>query len=197
MRFFLAWAIILIAAVGFGQGAAKQTSKAVEQTTASRLDEIWSYVDNRLITQIDFWFSDGEFPRAIALVELQHAENPKDYDTLTNLGWMLSNVERYDDTEKLYKTYWEENPNDPESSYPLGEFYTIRRNFHRTIEIFEPALKNNPHANAYRLLAKAYEREKKYNDAIRVWTLQLKRWPDDGPAKANIERVKAKIASGK
>jgi tetratricopeptide (TPR) repeat protein len=158
-----------------------------------RVDEIWTHVDNRVVRQLDTWFDDGEFPAIVELLRVQVAYD-SDYDNVTNLGWMLENIERYEEVPKVYLDYQKKHPEDPDCIYPLGHHYYIRKNYKRTIEVLEPSLKRNPTQNTYVILAKSYEREKMFKDAIRVWELQLKRWPDNGPAKVNIERVKKKIS---
>jgi tetratricopeptide (TPR) repeat protein len=166
---------------------------AQENVTEDRTDEIWSHVDARIVQQQDYWFEDGQFPKIISLLRIQNASDPKNYDILTNLGWMLENVEEKPEAERIYKQFEAENPEDPESSFPLGNFYSLNRKYPETIKVLEASLKKSPGPNTYRVLAKAYERMKNYKDAIRVWELQLKRFPNDGPAKVNIERVKKKI----
>ena len=168
---------------------ATQTGSAPVQ---DRVDEIWTHVDNHIIRQMDFWFDDGEFPATVELLKVQVAYESS-YENVTNLGWMLENIDRYDLVPPVYLKYQKDHPEDPDACYPLGWHYYLLRNWQKVIEVLEPSLKRNPTPNTYRTLAKSYEREKKYQDAIRIWEMQLKRWPDDIPCKANIERVKKKM----
>lgn len=169
---------------------------AVPDALAARTDEIWAFADARVSRQIDRWFTDGDFPRAVGLLRLQAAYSPNDYDVATNLGWLLESMERDDDALAAYAEYRRQNPNDPDNRLPEAMLHNSRKRYADVVEVLEPTLKGNPHPNVYRLLAKSYERLGKPEDAIRVWTLQLKRFPNDGPAKANIARVKAKMAKG-
>lgn len=162
--------------------------------TAARTDEIWGYADARVSRQIDQWFQDGDFPRAVGLLRYQAAYAPNDYDVATNLGWLLESMERDDDALAAYGEYRRQNPNDPDNRLPEAMLYNSRKRYAEVVEVLEPTLKGNPHPNVYRLLAKSYERLGKPEDAIRVWELQLKRFPDDAAAKANIARVRAKMA---
>lgn len=157
-----------------------------------RLNEIWTHAQNRVVEEVDAAFEDGEFPKVISVLKVNYADNPRDYDNATNLGWMLENVEEYDQAEAFYKQFIVDNNNHVEAIYTLGNFYSMRRRYDDAIKTLEPTIQNAVHANSFRVLAKAYERVKKYSDAIRIWELQLKKWPDDGPAKANIDRVKKK-----
>lgn len=177
--------------------AAALALAAVPDTLADRTDEIWGHADVRVSRQIEQWFKDGDFPRSVGLLRFQAAYSPKDYDVATNLGWLLESMERDDDALAAYTEYRLNNPEDADNRLPEAMLYNSRRKWDKVVEVLEPTLGKNPHPNVYRLLAKSYERIGKPDDAIRVWTLQLKRWPDDGPAKANIARVKAKIEKAK
>lgn len=163
-----------------------------------RLAEIWDHVDNRLIREVDEGFENGDFPMVVELLKVQYAYSPGDYDTFTNLGWMLENIERYDEAEQYYIDFKNQFPKSAEAAYPLGWYYFMKRRWNDCIAVLAPTInmKPAPHRNSFVALAKAYEREKRYQDAINVWQLQLKIYPDDLPAQANIDRVKAKMKAG-
>lgn len=158
-----------------------------------RIDEIWGHATNRLVEQMDQTFEDGDFPFVISMLRLNFADEPKNYEVATNLGWMLENIQEWSEAEAFYKQFRADNPGDPEAAYTLGYFYYMRKRYSEAEQVLEPTLAKAVHANTFRILAKSYEREKKYKDAIRVWELQLKKWPGDLPTKANIERVKQKM----
>ncbi|MBI1332374.1 MAG: hypothetical protein GC165_05805 [Armatimonadetes bacterium] len=165
--------------------------------TKDRLDEIWGNVDNRVNEQIDVWFDDGEFPTIISLLKVQYAYSPDDYEVATNLGWMQENIELKNDAIATYTEYLNAHPKDGDAALPLAFlYYNMNKDYAKAVEILEPMLKYNPRPNTYRVLAKSYERLKKYSDAIRIWELELKRWPDEETAKANIRRVKQKLGIG-
>lgn len=159
-----------------------------------RVDEIWTHATNRLVEQMDESFEDGDFPFVISMLRVSFADEPKNYDTATNLGWMLENVQEWQQAEDFYKQFRADNPGNPEAAYPLGYYYYMRKRYVEAEKVLEATIAKAVHPNTFRILAKAYEREKKYSDAIRIWELQLKKWPDDGPAKANIDRVKKKMS---
>ena len=181
--------------------AAALALAAVPDALAPRTDEIWAHADARVSRQIDRWFTDGDFPRAVGLLRLQAAYSPNDYDVATNLGWLLQSMERDEDALEAYARYRVDNPKDRDNRLPEAMLYNARRKYEKVIEVLEPSIAaatktEGPHPNVYRLLAKSYERVGRPEDAIRVWNLQLARFPDDLPAKANIARVKAKMAKG-
>ena len=166
------------------------------QVSKARLDEIWGHIDNRLINQSDIWYEDGEFPNCVSLLRVQHAYSPDDQDVMTSLGWMLENIELMDEARLVYKEFSDRNPEKGDAVFPLAFSYYNAKEWDNAIRVLEPSLSKNASPNTYRILAKCYERKKMYKDAIRIWELELKKFPDEPTAVANIKRVKAKIASG-
>ena len=161
-----------------------------------RLAEIWNHIDNRLINQSDLWFDLGEFPRCVALLQVQCAYSPDDYDVMTSLGWMLENIDRKEEAKSVYLDFGKRHPHEGDAMFALGFMYSNAKDYDNAIKVLEPTLSLNVSPNTYRTLAKAYERKKNYKDAIRVWELELKKYPDEDTAKNNINRVKAKMAKG-
>lgn len=162
-----------------------------------RTDAIWSYADARVARQVDAWFQDGDFPRCVGLLRLQASYAPNDYEVATNLGWLLESMRKDDEALAAYEVYGRDNPNDPDAKLPVAMLYNSRRKYEEMVKTLEPVIAQEatkrPHPNVYRLLAKGYERLKMYDRAIAIWELQLKRFPNDLPAKANIARVRAKM----
>ena len=161
-----------------------------------RLDEIWDHVDNRVIRQLDVWFDTGEFPSSVSLLRVQYAYDPNDYETVTNLGWMMENTDLLEESRATYLGYLKAHPGNGDAAFPLGMSYYLKKEYEKAIPYLEASLANKPGPNTYRVLAKSYERIKKYSDAIRIWELELKQFPGEDTAVANIKRVKAKIAAG-
>ena len=189
----------IIAATAFilaTQGAPKLVTKSEGMASEARLNEIWDHIDNRFITQSDVWFELGEFPSCVALLKVQTGYSPDDYEMMTNLGWMLENIERYGEARAVYLDFGTRHPKIGDAMFALGLSYSIKKEYAEVIRVLEPTLVNNPSPNTYRTLARSYEMLKKPLDAIRIWELELKRFPNELSAIANIKRVKAKMAAG-
>ena len=189
----------IIAATAFilaTQGAPKLVTKSEGMASEARLNEIWDHIDNRFITQSDVWFELGEFPSCVALLKVQTGYSPDDYEMMTNLGWMLENIERYGEARAVYLDFETRHPKIGDAMFALGLSYSIKKEYAEVIRVLEPTLVNNPSPNTYRTLARSYEMLKKPLDAIRIWELELKRFPNELSAIANIKRVKAKMAAG-
>jgi len=173
------------------------TAAHAGQTGTGRLAQIWSYVDARMDQQQDVWFDEGDFPVTIQLLRISSESRPSNYDTWTNLGWMLENVEDWDAAVQIYSRYRDQNPKDPDRALPLGDYYARKREYAPIPAILEPYVhhKPTPHPNLYRILARAYERLGKFQDSKRVWQVYIAASPNDLAAKANLKRVEKKIAS--
>jgi tetratricopeptide (TPR) repeat protein len=162
--------------------------------SAARTQAIWDAAYNRMNQQIDVWFDDGDFPRATTLLKVQYELWPSDYEVATNLGWMHQNMQEWEDAQVVYRRYIAENPNDPDRALPMMTYHFQRRQFAEIIPWGEKYLSDKSHANMFRLLATSYERTGKLTESRAVWERYLKRAPNDGAAKRNLERVQKKIS---
>lgn len=168
---------------------------AMAGPSTDRVDAIWAYAKNRIDRQTDVWFDDGDFPATIASLKISSNLNPHDYDILTNLGWMQENVEQWDEAVKTYERYQRDNPQDPDRSLPIAQYYFMKKQYTKVPGLLESSIagKKHPHPNVYRILASSYERLKKYSDAQRVLREYLGVAPNDAQAKVNLARVERKM----
>ncbi len=166
------------------------------QASKARVDAIWNIANDRLSSQLDIWFEDGEFPTCIQLLKVQLELYPNDYDVATNLGWMEENIQRWDEAIATYSRYRDENPQDPDAPLALADFYFRQKVYTKIPALLEPAIPRKPHPNAYRILAHSYEKMKMYTDAKRVWDTYIEVAPSDLTAKVNREKIVKKL-SGK
>lgn len=181
------WGVFL---VGLAVGSA-----FAQQPNKSRVDAIWNHAVDRLNSQTDIWFDDGDFPRVINLCKVMYALYPADYEVATNLGWMLENIEKWDEALAVYIKYRTENAKDPDAAWPEANFYYMKKAYQKVPPILEPTMKmaRKPHPNSFRTLAHAYERMNQLQDSKRVWQAMIQTFPDDLPAKNNLNRVEKKL----
>jgi tetratricopeptide (TPR) repeat protein len=175
------------------QPAAKQPGAAAGKQDSERIQRIWNSMRNRTTVQLDAWFEDGDYPRVIKLLRMLYELNPSDYDLATDLGFMLENVEAFDEALAVYVRFRRENPNLADSAFPEAFFYNKRRAYAKIPPLLEPKLKQKPHPNNYRILATAYERLDLLADSARVWKLYISLHPNDDQARANLRRVEDKM----
>jgi tetratricopeptide (TPR) repeat protein len=166
---------------------------------SARLERIWQAADERMSTQGDAWFEEGDFPRVVKVLMFRIEFDPHDYEIATDLGWMLENVEKRDDALRVYVHYRQQNPGDPDGPFPEANFYYLKKQYDKVPPLLEPTLARNPHSNSFRVLAHTYEKQGKLIDAIRVWEQLVKLHPDDLTAVAILEKDRKKAAgeSGK
>ena len=125
----------------------------LSQPSQDRLNEIWDNVDNRVIRQLDLWFDAGDFPKSVGLLKVEYAYSPDDYEVVTNLGWMLENLERMDEAKDTYMEFSKEHPKNGNAIFPLGFYYYMKRDFKTAIQILEPSVELNPGPNTVTLSA--------------------------------------------
>lgn len=153
----------------------------------------------RISTEKDVLFEDGEFPNTIAILAWEVLWRPKDYQTITELGWMYGNTERWDLELATYIRFRNAYPEWSEAYYPEAEFYFNKHVYKPVVTLLEPTIsfEIKPHANSYRLLAHAYDRLGFYKESLQTWETYIKLMPGDGAALVNRDKVKKKLSDGK
>lgn len=173
------------------------TAAAFAQTTKpdpKRVNAIWDAVTARTSQQQDIWFDAGDYPRATQILRFDAATDPSDYFASFNLGWMLENMERWDEALATYIRYRKNNPDDKNAPYPEANFYFLQRAYSKVPPLMEPTLSKKPDVNSYRILGHAYERLGLYPDAERVWKKMVEDHPEDSVGKANLLKVQRRLA---
>jgi len=164
-----------------------------------RVARILEAADARSMNQSDFWFKDGDFPQVIQVLRYRAKLHPEDYEISTDLGWMLGNIELYDEQLAVAVEYRRNNPNYVDGPLPEAEFYYMKRAYGKVPNLLESqiGLKPPPHPNTFRNLAHSYEKLSYFADSKRVWEAYLKIYPGDEAAKRNLERVEKKLRGEK
>ncbi|MBX3118242.1 MAG: hypothetical protein KF784_04195 [Fimbriimonadaceae bacterium] len=172
---------------------------ALPVAAQNRVEEIWDTAANRMSNQNDKWFKDGDFPKCIQSLRMLNLLFPKDEDIATNLGWLLESTEQQTEALAVYVRFRNQNPTDPNATYPEANFYFMKKAYAKVPPLLEKSIKRSPtpHANTYRILAHSYDRLGRLTDAKRVWQAYLKINPSDEAAKANLRKVENKIKDGK
>jgi tetratricopeptide (TPR) repeat protein len=169
-------------------------SKGVDN---QRLQQIWHHVEDRMTDQSDIWFDAGDYLSAINILRFENKEAPADYEYATNLGWMLENVENYDQALVVYIRYRKDNAGIPDAPFPEANFYFSRKAYVKVPPLLQASIPQHPHPNSYRLLAHAYERLGLLPDALKVWKQLVSDHPEDDAAKVNLKKTENRLASQK
>lgn len=171
-------------------------SLAQQKKPSARVEAVFAAIENRMYRQSDYWWDDGDFNRCVNLLRFMFRMFPGEYEIATDLGWMLENIERYDEALKTYQDFRSLNPGDAEAAFPEANYYFAKKQYDKVWPILAPTLAKKPHPNSFRICAHSYERTGRLKESKAVWELLLKQVPDDGPAKVNLKRVTDKIAKG-
>ncbi len=172
-------------------------SAAGQPKKQTRQDAIWDVAHNRFVDQLDYWFEDGDFPRCVQLLRIMADLDPHDYNVVTDLGWMLENIEMDDEALAVYVRFRKDNPKSADASFPEANYYFGQKLYAKVPALLEGTLAMKPHANSFRILAHAYEKMGQLSDCKRIWTTYLKVNPADETAKVNLRRVEGKLGSGR
>ena len=168
-------------------------ASAMAQKPAPRMMAIWAAAHSRMEEVNDQWFKMGDYPRIVENLRYMNRIWRDDYDTATNLGWMLGNIERFDEELATYVTYRSENPLDRDRSLPEADFYFRYHVWEKIPPLLEPDVVLNPHPNVFRILAHAYEKLDLLRDSKRGWDKYITLKPTDGAAKHNLDRIEKKL----
>jgi tetratricopeptide (TPR) repeat protein len=190
---WLSLGMVLVAGLAWGQSDVEESLGKTPGAQAILASAYW-----RVGAEKDALFDDGEFPSAIQILQWEVIWRPFDYQTVTDLGWMFGNIERFDLELATYVRYREAYPKVAEAFYPEAEFYFKKRIYKQVVTLLEPTLafKEKPHPNSYRLLAHSYDRLGLHKESLAVWELYLKLNPNDAAAKVNRDKVKLKLDQG-
>lgn len=161
-----------------------------------QLSSLFLHARDRLQSEQDVAFDQGDYPRVIASLRLLAEARPRDEEIWSNLFWMLGNIEETGEAWAMMRVFARNNAKYTDARYHEAQLMYQRRAWAKVVPLLEPALQAEippKDSVTYRLLAQSYYRLGYYQDSIRVSQALLKRWPDDETAKANIRKAEEKI----
>lgn len=154
---------------------------------------------DRMIAQNDALFTEGDFPTIIENQKTLAELDPHDEQVWSDLGWMLGNVEKFDEELALAVRFKGLNEGRAVGPYYEAQFYFKRRTWSKVPPLLEPVVSDpalKPDANVFRFLANSYLRMGYVADAVRVWEAMLKIYPNDAQAKARVENLRQRLSGG-
>lgn len=179
--------------IGLGILAALPLIGLAKPQGGARIDRIWAAAEQRFVMQSNSWWDDGDFLRCIQLLRFQAELRPENYEIVSNLGWMLGNVEAYGEELATYLRYKSNKDAGLDANYPLASYYYTKKLYAYVPPLIEPLMAKKLEPNYYRMLANSYEKMGYLSDSERVWKVYLAHGVEDGQAKANLSRVQSKI----
>ena len=95
-------------------------------------------------------------------------KNPKDFDSLSFLGWLYLEAQQVDEAEKLLNRAHQIRPDDLEVTFQLARIARAREHFQEAVELLERVIAAKPgHTRAHVLLAQTYFRLRRTADGNR------------------------------
>jgi tetratricopeptide (TPR) repeat protein len=134
------------------------------------------------------YFWRDEWQSAVVL-ETVIEEFPWDEETVAELGWIYESNGRERSALALYRTYAANNPWNPDRTLYEAIYHKNKRDWAKIPPLLADVIKENPHPNVYRLLARAYKELGRAEDARKIWETYLSRFPDDAQAKRNLSSL--------
>ncbi len=195
------WAVAaVILCLGPGAALAQKTVKRPARAMgtaisgAAQVDAICDSILDDLNIAIDAHWHKGEYNHIVNLSRIVVAGRPRDPEPYQNAGWLLWSMNRDPEAIALYQQGIEAMPQEAVMYEELGEYYlTHKKDYPQAIKYLEEARKQRGSALLDRhMLAIAYERAGRMNDALRLWT-ELAKDPNDGAAHFNLDRVRRKM----
>ncbi len=201
MRILTSLLILMFCGLAFCQAEAEtETGQAKVKLSEGKSEEdrMVRAIESRFMNQADEWFDDGDYYLISQLLEVHVGLHPDSYELVTNLGWMYGNMQDYGRELVTYLQFKNSYLDNAEAWYPAGQFYFLKKNYKMAIDILAPTIEMEPkpHANTYRLLARAYKIVGLLKESISVYEMLVKLDPNDLAAKKNLESIQKQLAGG-
>ncbi|RKU10689.1 hypothetical protein C6502_10705 [Candidatus Poribacteria bacterium] len=138
-----------------------------------RIDLYFDATQKLIEGQIEY--AKGDYERAVGILNQAVAINPDDFTIRNNLGAAVALVnkdyqEELKQTEKVLKQALQSNPRDVQKQVELGITYELQGELAKSADAFEEALKYAPdRLELYSLLGPIYERQERYDEALRTY----------------------------
>jgi tetratricopeptide (TPR) repeat protein len=161
----------------------------------AQADAIADEITNNLIVASDAHWHKGEYNHVVNLLKMVVAGQPDNLEAYGNAGWLLWSMNKDQEAIALYEQGIKANP---KSYYMYDEmgfyYYNRKKDYPKAIQYFEKSVKSpDVKPMSLHLLAHAYERTGQLKLSLQTWERAAKiSGPQNGAAKANLERVKKK-----
>ena len=131
---------------------------------------------------------NGNFQEAEIFYTRILKTNPNHYQSLGNLGFLATQLKKYDASKKLLETTIQINPYYAEAHNNLGNVYYLQGKHQQAIICYQKALKLNPNVSKfYSNLGNLFQDLGKFGKAINLYDQALVLNPDNLRASSNRE----------
>lgn len=118
-------------------------------------------------------------------------QNPKDYQSLINIGAVCQKMNKFDEALKYYNLASKyEPPSTNISKINIGSLYMNKKDYQNALKIYNEILSKSPNNHRAQFLrALCYEKLNKYQEAIKDYKACLANNPDNNEAKENLDNL--------
>ncbi|NLC58071.1 MAG: tetratricopeptide repeat protein [Armatimonadetes bacterium] len=176
-------AVLLLASARAGLAAPAADPEATATAILDRVvDDLWESSDH-------FWHR-GDYETTSRINRLVVRLDPQFTECLNTLAWLLrQGLDRPKEAVALYHRGMRDNPDHYESFFDLGMLYFDGKQYALAAHYFREATQRKAPQTAYHMLAHAYEKLGRTEDAKQSWRTALEKFPNDAAARKNLERL--------
>ncbi len=161
---------------------------------ADTLEEIFENAAQVLWLLADFPFHLGSYPDAVRLNQAVAFLTPHFTDAYEVTAWLLWSDDRPDEAMRWRHKGLRANPDVYDLYFDIGLWYLQQaKDYQKAILYLSKAATFECPEFVHHSLAHALERGGQPEEALAIWERLLKENPDNGVARLNYERIKAKL----
>ncbi len=139
----------------------------------------------------NFFIDNGFTKKAISQYQRATFLDPHFSDAYGYLGFAYKKEKRIDKAIEAYKEALKIKPQDKQVRFELGHVYFNRGDFKRAALNFQKAAELDPSdLDAQNMQGIAFHKMGRTEEAISIWENILKKNPQYGPAKTNLDKLK-------
>lgn len=148
-----------------------QSQVQVDGITARVVDKLWSQTD-------DYWH-DGDYPRIVALDRVITQADPQFLEAYSNGGWLMDSLGRTADAEAYYTLGVTNNPHAAYAYWNLGFFYfNTTKDYAKAAQAFERDTQQaDADINDWKMRGHAEEKAGQWDRAVATWRTIKAKWP--------------------
>jgi len=161
----------------------------VDGITARVVDKLWSQTD-------EYWH-DGDYPRIIALDRVITQADPQFLEAYSNGGWLMDSLGRTADAEAYYKLGVTNNPHAAYAYWNLGFFYfNTTKDYAQAAHVFEMDTRQpDAELNDWKMRGHAQEKAGQWNKAVATWRAIKAKWPNGLGVDRQLRQAELKRAA--
>lgn len=161
---------------------------------AATIDDIFESAAEVLWLLADFPFHLGSYPDAIRLNQAVTFLTPHFTDAYEVTAWLLWSDDRPDEAMRWRLKGLRANPGVYDLYFDIGLWYLQQaKDYQKAVRYLRKAAAFECPEFVHHSLAHAYERGGQPEKALAIWERLLKENPDNGVARLNYERIKARL----